>query len=158
MSLREQLQDALKEAMREKDRRKVATLRLVLAAIKDRDIARRTEADERDDDVIIREILARMIRQRQDSIAAYEEGGRLELAEQERNEIDIIRSFLPRQLSDEEIRKAVEAAIREVDAKSLKDIGRSMGWLKERYAGRMDFAKASRMVKELLGSGAATNG
>lgn len=157
MSLREQLQNALKDAMRDKDRRKVATLRLVLAAIKDRDIARRTEADERDDDVIIREILARMIKQRQDSIAAYEEGGRLELAEQERAEIDIIRSFLPRQLSDEEIRKAVETAIGEVEAKSLKDIGRVMAWLKEHHAGQMDFAKASRMVKELLGAKAAAS-
>ncbi|RMF13522.1 MAG: GatB/YqeY domain-containing protein [Alphaproteobacteria bacterium] len=157
MSLREQLQNALKEAMRDKNRRKVATLRLVLAAIKDRDIARRTEADERDDDVIIREILARMIKQRQDSIAAYEEGGRLELAEQERNEIDIIRSFLPRQLSDEEIRKAVETAIGEVEAKSLKDIGRVMAWLKEHHAGRMDFSKASRVVKELLGAKAAAS-
>ncbi len=158
MSLREQLQDALKEAMREKDRRKVATLRLVLAAIKDRDIARRTEADERDDDVIIREILARMIKQRQDSIAAYEEGGRLELAEQERAEIEIIRSFLPRQLDEDEIREAVETAIRETDAKGLKDIGRCMAWLKERYAGRMDFAQASRLVKERLGARASAAG
>ncbi len=150
MSLRQELQDALKAAMREKDRRRVSTLRLILAAIKDRDIARRTEGDERDDDTVIREILAKMIRQREESVRAYEEGGRVELADQEREEIAIIRSFLPPQMTEEEVRRAVDAVIEEVGAESLKDIGRCMAALKERYAGRMDFGLASRLVKERL--------
>ncbi len=150
MSLRQELQDALKAAMREKDRRRVSTLRLILAAIKDRDIARRTEGDERDDDTVIREILAKMIRQREESVRAYEEGGRVELADQEREEIAIIRSFLPPQMTDEEVRQVVDAVIEEVGAESLKDIGRCMAALKERYAGRMDFGLASRLVKERL--------
>ena len=150
MSLRQELQDALKAAMREKDRRRISTLRLILAAIKDRDIARRTEGDERDDDTVIREILAKMIRQREESVRAYEEGGRVELADQEREEITIIRSFLPPQMTEEEVRQAVDAVIAEVGAESLKDIGRCMAALKERYAGRMDFGLASRLVKERL--------
>ncbi len=150
MSLRQELQDALKAAMREKDRRRVSTLRLILAAIKDRDIARRTEGDERDDDTVIREILAKMIRQREESVRAYEEGGRVELADQEREEIAIIRSFLPPQMTDEEVRQVVDTVIEEVGAESLKDIGRCMAALKERYAGRMDFGLASRLVKERL--------
>lgn len=153
MSLRDRLNDALKAAMRAKQPRRVNTLRLILAAVKDRDIARRAEPDEREDDQIIQEILGRMIKQRRESVEAYEEGGRLELAEKEREEIAIIEEFLPRQLSDGEIREACEEAIEEVKAASLKDIGRTMGILKSRYAGCMDFSKASREVKDILGEG-----
>ncbi|GAB4571275.1 MAG: GatB/YqeY domain-containing protein [Rhodothalassiaceae bacterium] len=152
MSLRDDLNAALKDAMRAKETRKISTLRLILAAIKDRDIARRTESDERDDDVITSEILQKMIKQRQDSIVAYEEGGRLELADKEREEVAIIEGFLPRQLDDHEIAKAVEDAITELGAASLKDIGRTMALLKERFAGRMDFSKASKAVKDRLSS------
>lgn len=136
--------------MRAKEMRKVTTLRLILAAVKDRDIVRRTEADERDDDVIITEIMARMIKQRQDSITAYEEGGRLELAEKEREEIVVIESFLPRQLDESEIKAACEAVVAELDAQTLKDIGRCMAALKEQYAGRMDFSLASKTIKDIL--------
>lgn len=136
--------------MRAKERRKVTTLRLILAAVKDRDIVRRTEADERDDDVIVTEIMARMIKQRHDSIKAYEEGGRLELAENEREEIEVIESFLPRQLNDSEIEAACHQVIKDLDATTLKDIGRCMAKLKEEYAGRMDFSKASKTIKDLL--------
>ncbi|GIX16532.1 MAG: aspartyl-tRNA amidotransferase subunit B [Rhodothalassiaceae bacterium] len=156
MGLRQELQDALKAAMREKDRRRISTLRLILAAIKDRDIARRTEGDERDDDTVIREILTKMIRQREESIRAYEEGGRVELADQEREEVEIIRSFLPPQMSEEEVRAAVDAVIAELGAAGLKDIGRCMAALKERYTGRMDFALASRLVKERLSAAAGS--
>lgn len=149
--LRERLNQALKDAMRAKEPRKVSTLRLILAAVKDRDIAMRADPDERDDDVILQEILAKMIKQRQDSIQAYEEAGRCELAEKEREEIRVIEAFLPRQLSETEIRQACEAVVDEVQAASLKDIGRCMGALKSRYAGRMDFSKASQQVKGLLG-------
>lgn len=150
MSLREKLSAALKDAMRAKEARKVSTLRLILAAIKDRDIARRTDADEREDDIIISEILAKMIKQRHDSVTAYEEGGRLELADKEREEIAIIESFLPRQLDDQEIRTLCSGVIGEIGASSLKDIGRAMAVLKERYAGRMDFSKASKEIKDQL--------
>ncbi|GEQ97190.1 aspartyl-tRNA amidotransferase subunit B [Iodidimonas gelatinilytica] len=150
MTLREKLNAAVKDAMRAREPRKVSTLRLILASVKDRDIVRRTEADERDDDVIISEIMTRMIKQRQDSITAYEEGGRLELAEKEREEIAVIEGFLPRQLGDGEILAACKAVVEELEATSLKDIGRCMAVLKERYAGKMDFSKASKQIKALL--------
>ncbi|GEQ99521.1 aspartyl-tRNA amidotransferase subunit B [Iodidimonas muriae] len=150
MTLREKLNAAVKDAMRAREPRKVSTLRLILASVKDRDIVRRTEADERDDDVIISEIMTRMIKQRQDSITAYEEGGRLELAEKEREEIAVIEGFLPRQLGDDEILAACKAVVEELEATSLKDIGRCMAVLKERYAGKMDFSKASKQIKALL--------
>jgi len=149
--LREQLNDALKDAMKARDQRKTATIRLILAAIKDRDIAARSAGSEEvvDDDGI-REIMAKMVRQRGESIAAYEEAGRTELADQEREEIEILKSFLPRQMSDEEIEAVCREAIEEVGAERLKDIGRVMGLLKSRYAGQMDFGKASACVKSLL--------
>ena len=149
--LREQLKEALTEAMTARDQRKTATVRLILAAIKDRDIAARSAGSEdlvEDDD--IREILAKMVRQRGESIAAYEAAGRTELVEQERQEIEIVRSFLPRQMTQEEIEAACREAAAEVGAERLKDIGRVMSALKSRYAGRMDFGKASACVKALL--------
>ena len=137
--------------MRAKEARKVTTLRLILAAIKDRDIAARTEdKSEADDDVVIQQILGKMIKQRRDSIVAYEEGGRAELAEQEREEIGIIEKFLPEQMSDEEIAVACKETVSETGAQGLKDIGRVMGALKAKYAGQMDFSKASATVKEIL--------
>ncbi len=150
--LREQLQQALKDAMRQKQGRKLATIRLILAAVKDRDIAARggPESD-MDDDALITDILTKMVKQRRDSIKAFEEGGRCELAEQEREEIAIIEEFLPRQLSEAEVEAACKAAITEVGAESLKDMGRTMGALKARYAGQMDFAKAGAKVRALLG-------
>ena len=149
--LRERLNDALKDAMRAKDQRKVSTIRLINAAVKDRDIASRT-GESRDgvpDDEIL-QILSKMIRQRQDSIEAYEKGGRIDLATQEREEIAIIESFQPPQLSEEDIHKACAEAVDKVQAKGLKDMGRTMAVLKESYAGLMDFSKASAIVKDLL--------
>ena len=148
--LREKLKDALNEAMRAKEKLTVGTLRLILAAVKDRDIADRTESSEDDDDLVITEILSKMIKQRRDSIAAYEAAGRVELAEREAAEIVIIERFLPRQLSDEEIKEAVSNVVSELGAEGLKDMGRTMGSLKSKYAGQMDFAKASVVVKEQL--------
>ncbi len=137
--------------MKAKDSCKVSTLRLILAAVKDRDVAARTagQADGIDDDQIL-ELLAKMIRQRRESIRLYEEGGRIDLAEREAEEIKVIESFMPRQLDDDEIAQAVAEAIKEVEATGLKDMGRTMAALKERYAGRMDFAKASALVKKAL--------
>ncbi|MBK5910566.1 glutamyl-tRNA amidotransferase [Rhodothalassium salexigens] len=149
--LREQLKRELKDAMRARDATKADTVRLILAAVKDQDIANRLDdKTEQDDDSQIRQILAKMIKQRQESIRAYEDAGRCELAERERDEIGVIERFLPKQLNDREITSACRAVVDEVGAQGLRDIGRCMGTLKARYAGQMDFAKASAKVKEIL--------
>ncbi len=137
--------------MKAKDSCKVSTLRLILAAVKDRDVAARATGNaDGIDDAQILELLAKMIRQRRESIKLYEEGGRVDLAEREAEEIGVIESFMPRQLGDDEIAAAVDAVIAEVEATGLKDMGRVMAALKQRYAGRMDFAKASALVKKAL--------
>lgn len=149
--LRQRLKDELAQAMKDKDTRKVATLRLILAAVKDRDImARTTEGREGVTDEEILQILTKMVRQRHDSIKSYEEAGRLELVEQERQEIDIIESFLPKPLSDTELEEVCDTVINETGAKSLKDMGRAMSTLKERYPGRIDLSKASAVVRDRL--------
>lgn len=149
--MREKINQALKQAMKDHDKRRTGTLRLINAAIKDRDIAARSKdtAGVSDDEVL--EILSRMIKQRRDSIAAYEEGGRPELARQEQQEIDIITEFLPRQLDEDEIRNICTSVIEELGAQGLKDMGRTMSELKKRHTGEMDFGKASRIVKQVLG-------
>ncbi len=149
--LRSRLNDALKEAMKAKDERTVSTLRLILAALKDRDIAARAKNNTEgigDDEILA--MLQSMIKQRRESIDMYEKGGRLELAEREREEIEIIQRFLPRQLSEEEMRNAIHEVIAEIGATGLKDMGRTMKALKERYAGQMDFSVASGIVKAEL--------
>jgi uncharacterized protein YqeY len=151
MGLREKFNDALKEAMKARDQKRVSTLRLVNAAIKDRDIAGRTEesrAGVADDEILT--LLAKMIRQREESAETYEKGGRPELAAGEREEIGIIREFMPKQMNDDEAKAAARAVIAEVGAASLKDMGKVMAGLKERYAGQMDFGKAGAMVRALL--------
>src|SRR3954470_251978 len=151
MALREQLSDQLKASMRAKDQKRVSTLRMVLAALKDKDIAARTETNREgvpDEDVLA--LLAKMIKQREELAAAFESGGRPELAAAERDEIAIIREFMPQQMSAEDSRAAAQAVIAEMGAASMKDMGKVMAALKERYAGQMDFAKASATVKELL--------
>jgi len=149
--LRDDLTSAMKDAMRAKEKRKLSTVRLILAAIKEKDIeSRGKEPEDRDDDSVVMDILSKMVKQRGDSIKAYEEAGRCELAEREREEIDIIRDFLPRQLSAGEMQAACEKVVADLGADGLKDIGRCMGALKAHYAGQMDFAKASVVVKGLL--------
>ena len=150
--LRSELSDALKAGMKAKEERTLATVRLILAALKDRDIAARGKGnlDGIGEDEI-RLMLQSMIKQRHESIALYEKGGRLELAESEADEIEIIKRFLPAQMNDEEMAAAISDVIVEVEAKSLKDMGRVMAALKEHHAGRMDFAKASATVKQQLG-------
>ena len=150
--MQEQFSEALKAAVKSQDKARISTLRLITAAIKDRDIAART-ADNRDgvsDDEIL-EILAKMVKQRQESATTYEQAGRLELAEQERNEIAVIEEFLPRQLDDDEMAIAVDTVIQAQAASSLKDMGKVMGALKSQYAGQMDFGKAGALVKQKLG-------
>ena len=151
MGLREQFTEQMKEAMKAKDTRRLSTLRMIIAALKDKDIAARTETSREgigDDDVL--GLLAKMIKQREESAAAFESGGRPELAKSEREEIEIIRAFMPKQMSAEESRAAVQAVIADVGATSIKDMGKVMAALKERHAGQMDFAKASGVTKELL--------
>ncbi len=150
--MREKINTALKAALKAHEKRRVSTLRLISAAIKDRDIAARSN-DKPDgvSDAEVLDIMARMIKQRRDSIKMYEEAARLELAAQEQEEIEIIEDFLPRQLNDDEIEQACEKAVNEAGAKSLKDMGRIMAALKSSYAGQMDFAKAGAIVKKLLG-------
>ena len=149
MDMRERLNKRLKEAMRDRDQRQVGTLRLILAALKDQDIALRAEGRTVGDAEALA-ILAKMVKQRQESARAYEEAGRLELAEQERAEIGIIEAFLPRKLSDAEVEAAVDAAIAETDATSVRDMGKVMGALKGRYAGQIDFGAVGPMVKTRL--------
>lgn len=149
--LRVRFNESLKEAMKARNQKRVSTLRLMLAALKERDIASRTEESRAgigDDEIL--SLLAKMIRQREESAAMYESGGRPELAASEREEIAIIREFLPRQMSEEETRAAVLAVTDELGARSMKDMGRIMAALKERYAGQMDFGKAGAAVKGLL--------
>ena len=152
MVLRERITAGLKDAMREKDATRLSTLRLINAAIKDQDIAARAkgQTDGVDDGEVLA-ILGKMVKQRQESARAYEEGGRLELAEKERAEITTIEDFLPRQLSEDEVASAIDAAIAETGADSIRDMGRVMGILKGKYTGQMDFSAAGGMVKARLG-------
>jgi uncharacterized protein YqeY len=152
MDLRERINTALKEAMRAKEADRLSTLRLINAAIKDREIATRGEGegDEVGEDAILA-ILGKMIKQRLDSARLYEEGGRIELADKERAEIRVIEEFLPRQLSETEVGTAIDAAIAEVGAGSIRDMGKVMAVLKARHAGQMDFAKVGGAVKARLG-------
>jgi uncharacterized protein YqeY len=151
MSLRDQFNQALKDAMRAREAKRVSTLRLMLAALKDRDIANRSETTrEGISDEEILSLLAKMIKQREESVTAFDSGGRPELAASEREEIAIIREFQPAQMSESETRSAVAAAIAEAGANAPKDMGKVMAALKARYAGRMDFAKAAVAAKELL--------
>ncbi|TNE41545.1 MAG: GatB/YqeY domain-containing protein [Alphaproteobacteria bacterium] len=148
--MRNEINQALKEAMKERDKIRTATLRLITAAIKDRDIAARSEDRDGVSDEEILQILQKMVKQRRESSKTYEEAGRMELADQERAEITVIESFLPQQMSEEEVAAAAKAVVEEIGAEGLKDMGRTMGALKERYAGVMDFGKANKVVKDLL--------
>ncbi|MBC2837661.1 GatB/YqeY domain-containing protein [Paragemmobacter straminiformis] len=152
MAMRERLQEALKDAMRAKAADRLSTLRLINAAIKDRDIANRGEGGDgmvSDGDILA--IMGKMVKQRQESARAYEEGGRLELAEKELAEIGVIEEFLPRQLDAAEVEAAVTAAIAEAGATSIRDMGRVMAVLKGKYTGQMDFGAVGPKVKDLLG-------
>ena len=149
--LRETIAEALKEALKNKDKLRTGTLRLVNAAIQDRDIANRGAGKDPVGDDEILQILTKMVKQREESAKAFEEGGRIELAEQERGEIAIIKEYLPSQMGEDEVRKAAAEAVAETGAQGLRDMGRVMAVLKERYPGRIDFARASAIVKDLLG-------
>lgn len=148
--IRETLSSAQKEAMKARDTARLSTVRLILAAIKDKDIANRGLAKEQASDDEILQLLAKMIKQREESEKIYVEGSRPELAEKERQEIVVIQGFMPEQLSEEKVREICVAVVAELGAQGLKDMGKCVAALRERYAGQMDFAKASAILKELL--------
>lgn len=148
--MRNQLNEELKTAMKAQDKRRVSTLRLINTAVKDRDIAARGIGKENVGDEEILLILTKMVKQREESAKTYEEAGRLDLSEQEREEIAIIQDFLPKQLDQAEVEAAVTAVVKDLDAGGLKDMGRTMAALKDKYPGKMDFGLASKLVKEML--------
>ena len=150
--LRPQLEDALKHAMKAREPCRVATIRLVLAALKDRDIAERGKGNGELDDGQILALLQTMIRQRRESIEQYERGGRIDLAEREAEEIAVIQSYLPPAIEGDDLVSAVRGVVDDLNASTIKDMGRTMACLKSKYPGRMDFAKASGLVRELLAS------
>ncbi|MBV2358254.1 GatB/YqeY domain-containing protein [Thalassococcus sp. CAU 1522] len=155
MDLRTRVNEAVKQAMKDKAPERLSTLRLINAAIKDRDIAVRADGNETGvDEAEVLSILGKMVKQRRESARTYEEGGRLDLAERELAEIEVIEEFLPKALSDDEVQKAVDAAVTEVGADSIRDMGRVMGALKTKYAGQMDFGAVGKLVKDRLASGA----
>ena len=152
--MRERIEEALKDAMRARDTVRICTLRLMLAAIKDRDIALKADEDGSGaalDDAGIHQLLCTMVKQREQSAEAYRQAGRMELAAREDAETRVIREFMPKQMSDAEIRNAVARAIGETGAGSIRDMGKVMGHLKARYPGRMDFGAAGARVKRALG-------
>ena len=153
MSIREQLTADMKDAMKAGDKRKLATVRLMMAAIKDKDINARTDGHDSDKlpDSALLDLFAKMVKQRQDSITAYEAGGRPELAQQEREEMEIIQTYMPKQLSDEDTKAAIQGIIAAVGAASVKDMGKVMAELKAKFSGQIDMGKAGGVVKSLLG-------
>ena len=149
--IRDDLKAALVTAMKGGDKATTAAIRLIQSAVKNRDIELRTGTAPADDDVMVTEVLQKMIKQRRESIAMYEAGNRQELADQEKSEVAVIESFLPRQMSDDEAKAAIDAVVTELGANSLKDMGRVMAAVKDRHAGEIDMSKASGMVKARLG-------
>jgi uncharacterized protein len=151
--MRQRFTEAMKEAMKGGEKLRLSTVRMIQAALKDKDIEARGAGKGQATEEEILGLLQKMIKQRQESIAIYDQAGRRELADQEREEVAVIQGFLPRQMDDAETRAAIEAAIAETGAASMKDMGKVIGRLRAEYAGKMDFAKASGLVKELLPKG-----
>ncbi|QFU17221.1 GatB/YqeY domain-containing protein [Microvirga thermotolerans] len=151
--LRERFTADMKEAMKAGDKARLGAIRLIQAALKEKDIEARGAGKGQATDEEILALLQKMIKQRQESIAMYEQGGRTELAQQEKAEVEVISSYLPKQMDEAEMRAAIEAAIAETGAASMKDMGKVVGLLRGKYAGRMDFAKASGLVKDMLPKG-----
>jgi uncharacterized protein YqeY len=151
--LRERFTADMKEAMKAGEKGRLGAIRLIQAALKDKDIEARGAGKEPLSDEEILAMLQKMVKQRQESITMYEQGGRTELAQQEKDEVTVITSYLPQQMDEAETKAAIEAAIAETGAASMKDMGKVVGALRAKYAGRMDFAKASGLVKDMLPKG-----
>jgi uncharacterized protein YqeY len=150
--LRDDINNAVKEAMKAKNERKVSTLRMVNSTIKNADIEARGQGKPPLSDGDLLGVLQKMIKQRQEAVELYDKGGRAELATQEREEIAIISSYLPKQMSEDDVKQAISSVIAETNAVGIKDMGKVIGALKAKYAGQMDFAKASGLVKAALSS------
>jgi len=148
--IRDDIKAALVNAMKSGDKQGTAAIRLIQAAIKNRDIELRTATQTPDDDLLVTEVMQKMIKQRRESIELYEKGGRQELADAEKAEVAVIERFLPQQMSDAEATAAIKAIVAEVGASSVKDMGKVMAALKERHAGQIDMSKASALVKAVL--------
>jgi uncharacterized protein len=148
--LRDQINDALKEAMKAKNERAVSTLRMINSTLKNADIEARGAAKQPLGDVEVLSLLQKMIKQRQESVELYKQGGRADLVRQEEEEIAIISAYLPKQMSEPEMKAAIEAAVKETGAAGMKDMGKVIGILRGKYAGQMDMARASAMVKAQL--------
>ena len=148
--IRDDIKAALVTAMKAGDKSRTATIRLIQSAIKNRDIELRTSANAPDDDALVTEVLQKMIKQRRESITMYEQGGRAELAQAEKDEVAVIETFLPAQMSEDEANAAIDAIIAEIGASSVKDMGKVMAVLKERHAASIDMSKASGLVKGRL--------
>jgi len=151
--LRERFTADMKEAMKAGDKGRLGAIRLIQAALKDKDIEARGNGKDPLSDEEILALLQKMVKQRQESITMYEQGGRAELAQQEKNEVEVISSYLPKQMDEAETKAAIEAAIAETGAASMKDMGKVVAALRAKFAGRMDFGKASGLVKEMLPKG-----
>ena len=149
--LRENLQNALKEAMKAHDMATVAAVRLIIAGQKEKDVEARGKGQKEASDADLMSMMQTMIKQRKESVEIYENAGRPELAEKEKSEIAVIEKFLPKQMSDDEIVAAIKAIVAETGAESMKDMGKVMGGLRAKYAGQMDFGKASGLIKTILG-------
>ena len=148
--LRDDINNAVKEAMKAKEERKLSTLRMVNSSIKNADIEARGQGKQPLSDEDILSLLQKMIKQRQESVELYDKGGRAELAAQEREEIAVISAYLPKQMSDDDVKAAIAATVTETGAAGIKDMGKVIGALKAKYAGQMDFGKASGLVKAAL--------
>ena len=148
--MRDAIQAALKDAQKSQDNCRVCTLRLISAAVKDRDLANRNAGKDPVSDEEIGEILTKMVKQRRESAKSYEQAGRLDLADQERAESAVILEFLPKQMCQEEVEQACQNVVQETGAEGLRDVGKCMSTLKQRFAGQMDFSKASGVVKSIL--------
>jgi hypothetical protein len=148
--IRDDIKAALVTAMKSGDKARTATIRLIQSSLKNRDIELRGASAPADDDVTVTEVLQKMVKQRRESVALYEQGGRQELADAEKAEIEVIEGFLPRQMSEEEAKAAIDAIVAETGASSVKDMGRVMAAMKERHAGSLDMSKASALVKARL--------
>ena len=151
MTLRDKIDSDYKNALKSKDKNKISTYRLILSGIKDLDIANRSGPSKKEtDDNDIKKLIKKMIKQRNESIEAYEKNNRKDLAESEKNEVDILSVYLPKQLSEEETKKICEEAIKSAGASSMKDMGKIMGILKSKHADTLDFSKVSSIIKSLL--------
>ncbi len=148
--MREQIGDALKKAMKSQEKRRISTLRLIMAAVQDRDIALRSKGKDRANEDEVIDLLTKMVKQREESSRLYREGGRGDLEDQELEEITIIREFLPRQLDNEELEAAIVEAIEKTGATGLRDMGKCMSFLKEEFRGRIDFSRAGAQIKDRL--------